>query len=787
MRPLTRKLLRDLWRIRSQALAISLVVAAGVTIYVLLLSAYASLQLTQSAYYERYRFADVFASLRRAPLSLAEEIRAWPDVAALEARVVADVTLDLAGVSEPLSGRLISLPEDRDPAVNDVFLAEGRRPEPGRDREVLASERFARANGLVPGDEIAAVINGRRRRLQIVGLALSPEYVYAIRPGELIGDDQRFGVFWMNRRALAAAFQMEGGFNDLALRLTPGASAPEVLDRLDRRLDGYGGLGAIPRAQQLSHFFVQGEIDQLEGMGRLVPMVFLAVAAFLINVVLTRLVSVEREQIAALKALGYTNLEVGSHYLKWGLLVAAAGAVAGIVAGATLGRGMTALYTDFFHFPVLEYELTTAVIVQGALVAVAAATVGTLGTVRRVVTLPPAEAMRPEAPARYRVSAIERAGLGRLLSPPARMVLRNMQRRPLRAAMSSSAIAASGALLVVGLFSLDSVDVILDVQFNQAQRYDALLTFFHPVSAAAAHEVDRLPGVLRAEGFRAVPVRLRAGPRSRYLVVTGVSPDDTLNRIIDEGGGRITIPPEGLVLSRKLGELLDVSPGDLVRLDVLEGTRPVREVVVVSLVDDYMGLNAYMDRAALHRMMQEGRLLSGAYLAIDPRRQDALFDAIHETPAVAGMGLKQVMLDNFQSQLDESVGIMRTATIVFAGIIVFGVVYNTARVALSERGRELATLRVIGFSRGEIGRILFGEWAIVTGLALPLAMGIGYLLAAMLVEAFSTEVYRLPLIVSARTYLWAVGTIVIAAVLSGLAVRRRLHRLDLIAVLKTRE
>jgi putative ABC transport system permease protein len=787
MRAINRKLLRDLWHIRSQALAIGLVVASGVAIYVLLQSAYASLQLTQSTYYERFRFADVFASLRRAPLSLADEAAGWPEVAAVEARVVVDVNLDLPDVHEPISGRLISLPEDRAPLVNDVFLSDGRLPAPGRDDEVLASERFARANALAPGDAVAAIINGRRRQLRIVGLGLSPEYIYTIRPGELIGDDRRFGVLWMNRRALAAAFQMEGGFNDLALLLTPGASTPAVIDRVDRLLEGYGGLGAIPRAQQLSHFFVQGEIDQLEGMGRLVPFVFLAVAAFLINVVLTRLVAVEREQIAALKAIGYTNLEVGTHYLKWGLAVAVVGAVAGTAVGALLGRGMTGMYAEFFHFPVLEYDLTPAVMLRGVLVAVGAAGLGTLGAVRRVVALPPAEAMRPEAPARYRVSWFERVGPGRLLSPPGRMVLRNMQRRPGRAAMSAVAIAASGALLVVGLFSLDAIDVVVDVQFNQAQRYDAQMTFFWPVSAAAVHEIARLPGVLHAEGFRAVPVRMRAGPRSRYLSVMGTSPDDTLSQVIGEDGERVRLPPEGLVLSRKLGELLEVRAGEVVRLEVLEGGRPVRDVPVVQLVDDYMGLNAYMDRGALHRLLQEDRVLSGAYLQIDPIRRDALFARIHETPAVAGVGLTQVMLDNFQSQIDESVGIMRTATIIFAAIIVFGVVYNTARVALSERGRELATLRVIGLTRAEIATILFGEWMIVTGIALPMSMAIGYGLAALLVDAFSTEVYRLPLVVSARTFLWSTSTVVIAAVLSGLAVRRRLRRLDLIAVLKTRE
>ncbi|HUF48699.1 MAG TPA: ABC transporter permease [Vicinamibacterales bacterium] len=788
MRALTRKLFRDLWRIRSQAAAIALVVGAGVAMYVLMLSAYASLGLTQDAYYEQHRFAHVFASLVRAPRSLEADLRALPGVRAVEARIVVDVTLDMPARTEPVSGRLISWPEAGRPRVNDVFLALGRLPEPGRDDEVLASRTFAVANGLGPGDAVAALINGRRRQLRIVGLALSPEYVYAIRPGELVADNARFGIFWMGQRALGAAYQMEGAFNDVALLFEPGASERDVLDGVDRLIEPYGGLGAIPRAQQLSHFFLQGELDQLDGMGRIVPIVFLSVAAFLINVVLTRLIAVEREQIAALKAVGYTNREVGTHYLQWSLLVALAGAVLGIGAGAWLGRGMTSIYTEFFTFPILEYRLPPVVIVQGLAVAVAAAIVGAVGAVRRVVQLPPAEAMRPEAPARYRVTWIERAGLRRWLSQPARMVLRHMTRHPGRAVMSTVAIALSGSLLVVGLFSLDSIEVLLDAQFYRAQRYDALVTFVHPRSASAELDLARFDGVRMVQGVRAVPIRLRAGSRTRYAQITGLETGPAaLQQVLDGLDHVVTLPPEGLVMSRKLGELLGIATGDTVTLEVLEGARPVLVTTVSRLIEDFMGTNVYLSRDGLHRLMRESRVLSGAVVTIDPARADRVYDALRQTPAVAGVAVKAAMLQNFRDTLAETIGITRTIMIVFASIIAFGVVYNTARVALSERGRELATLRVIGLTRTEIARILFGEWAVVTVLAQPLGMLLGTGLAALLVRAFDTEVYRLPLIIAPRTYVFAMATVVLAAVVSGLVVRRRLDHLDLIAVLKTRE
>ena len=787
MLALNHKLVRDLWRIRSQVAAIALVVAAGVSMYVLMLSAYASLGLTQATYYERQRFAHVFASLIRAPRSLVAEIAAIPGVRALEARIVVNVTLDLENRDEPASGRLISWPEDGRPAVNDVFLVSGRFPAAGRDDEVLASETFAEANELNPGDTLAALINGRRRELRIVGLALSPEYIYTIRPGELVADDERFGVLWMNQRALGAAFQMEGAFNDVALLLSPDASEEAVTARLDDLIEPYGGLGAIPRAQQLSHFFLQGELDQLDGMGRIVPIVFLSVAAFLINVVLTRLVAVEREQVAALKALGYTNREVGLHYLKWGLVVASAGAVIGIAVGGWLGQGMTALYADFFHFPILEYRLPPLVMAQGVAVAFAAAIVGTITAVRRVAALAPAEAMRPESPARYHETWLERAGLRRVLSTPGRMVLRNMTRRPGRAALSTLAIAVGGSLLVVGLFTLDSIEVMLEAQFYRAQRYDALVTFVLPLSASASTDVARLPGVVRAEGFRGVPARLRSGPRDRYISVLGVDRDGSLLQVIDGLDAVVALPPDGLVMSRRLGDVLSVGVGDEVDLEILEGTRPWKRAVVSRLIDDYMGLNVYMTRDAVHRLMGESRVLSGAFLRVDTANAAALYRNLRATPAVAGVAIKAIMLQNFRDTLAKSIGWSRTIMIVFASIIAFGVVYNTARVALSERARELATLRVLGLTRAEIARILFGEWMIVVALAQPVGMVIGTALASLVVRGFETDVYRFPLIIAPGTYLRAMATVVVAATLSALVVRRRLDHLDLIAVLKTRE
>lgn len=787
MRALNRKLLRNLWQAKGQAVAISLVIAAGVSMFIMYFSTFESLQITRAAYYERYRFAEVFASLKRAPRLLRERIERIPGVARAEARVVVDVTLDVEGLPEPAKGRLISIPGRQAATLNDIFLRSGRYIEPGRQDEVIVSEAFALAHDLRPGGTVAALINGSYRRLEIVGIALSPEYVYSIRPGEMIPDDARFGILWMETDALAAAFDMEGGFNDAALTLMAGASQEEVIARLDRLLEPYGGLGAIPRSLQISNWFLDSELLQLQTMGTIIPSIFLAVAAFLLHMALSRVIAVQREQIAALKALGYSNWEIGSHYLQWSLVIVIFGTTLGIAFGSWFGSNLTSIYNEYYRFPILLYQLSPRVVALAALVSLGTGVLGAVFAVKRAVRLPPAEAMRPEAPADYRESSIERLGLKHLFSQPARMILRNLQRRPLRAAISVTGIAFGGALMVFGTFFLDAIDVIMDVQFHVVQRQDVMVNFTEPASARAFYEAGRLPGVVYAEPLRSVPARLRFGHRSRQVGIMGLAAKAQLRRVVDASLQPVELPPEGLVLSAKLAKILDVRRGDTLTVEVLEGARPVRETVVADLVEEYMGAAAYMEIGALRRLMREGEALSGVFLRIDTAYLDALYRRLKALPAVAAVNLKWAALRSFQKMMEETVYIMIFFNVLFSGIIAFGVVYNTARISLSERSRELATLRVIGFTRAEISFILLGELAVLTLAAVPLGLGLGYGLAALMVAAFDTELYRIPLIVTTRTFAVAAITVLTAAAVSGLVVRRRLDRLDLVAVLKTKE
>jgi putative ABC transport system permease protein len=787
MNALNYKLLRDLWKLRGQVIAISLVVACGIAIFIAMISTYESLAKSQAIYYQQYRLAQVFAQLKRAPESLIEQIQAIPGVAQVQSRVVVDVTLDVPGRKEPAIGRLISLPEQKTPMLNDLFIRQGRYIEAGRADEVIVSEAFITANHLKLGDRVGAIVNGRWQQLKIVGVGLSPEYIYEIRGGDVLPDNQRFGVFWMGRKAVGTAFNLDGAFNDVALSLTPYTNPQAVIFQLDQLLKPYGGFGAYERADQISNKFISEEITQLKYQALIVPSIFLGIAAFLLHILLSRLIGTQRDQIAILKAFGYSNWDVGWHFLKLVLVIVFLGGAIGIGTGLWLGSGLIQLYTRYYHFPALNYQISLALILGTIAISASAAILGAFVAVQHAVSLPPAEAMRPEPPAHFRQTLMEQLGLQGLLSPVGRIILRNLERKPIQAILSIVGISLAIAILIVGRSSQDILNYLIDVQFRLMQREDVTIIFNEPRSSRVRYDVEHLPGVLYSEPFRTVAVRFRNQQYTHRLGILGLEPLGQLHQLVDRSLNIIDLPTEGVLLTTKLGEMLHIRTGETLTAEVLEGDRPTRNVVVAGFVDDLVGLSAYMNRNALNHLMQEGTTISGAYLAVDSSQLDNLYTLLKQTPAIASVNLRKTTIERFQTTIAESRQIMNIIQVAFACIIAFGVVYNSARIALSERSRELATLRIIGFSRVQIAVVLLGEQAALTIAAIPVGFVLGYGLVVLLSFAYNSELYRLPPIISSASYAFAFIVVTIAALLSSLLVRRKLDHLDLVAVLKTRE
>ncbi len=787
MKALDRKLWRDLWRMKGQALAIALVVACGVGNYVMFLSTLDALSSTQLAYYRDYRFADVFASLERAPESLTRRLAEIPGVARVETRVAVQVRLDMPAFPEPVAAAVVSLPDRGRPGLNDLHLRAGRLPAEGRADEVVASETFAAAHGLLPGDRFDAILNGRRQGLTLVGTALSPEFIQQMRPGSMLPDSKRYGILWMGRRALGQAYNLDEAFNDLALSLYRGVPVESVIDRVDVLLRPYGGLGAYAREDQTSHRFLSQEMVQLATLGRLFPAMFLGVAAFLLNVVIGRQVAMQREQIATLKAFGYGNGQVLVHYLKLVAVIVGAGVLGGIALGSWLGRELAAIFTDFYHFPYLDFSLPPGVLAEATLASLIAAGAGTALSVWRAARLRPAVAMRPEPPPAYRETGIERVGLKRWLSQPARMIVRHIRRRAFKSLLAVLGIALACGMILTGLFQRDTVGYMMHVQFGLMQREDLSVTFTEPTAYRAAFDLVALPGVRHVEPFRAVPVRYRNGHLDYRSVVRGFEPGGDIQRLLDARLKPVALPADGILLTDFLAGLLDVRVGDRIIVEVLEGNRPTREVVVAGLVNEYLGVSGYMTLTSLNRFMREGPTISGAYLGIDDGTLEPLLLELREMPRIAGVAERRQEIRNFNKTMDESMLFFTYVATVFAIIIAFGVIYNNAQISLAESARELASLRVLGFTRGEIAYILLGELGVLTLVAIPFGLWLGEWLCYVIALSMQSDLYRVPVVLVPQTYAFAATVVLVSAVLSGLAVRGRLNRLDLVAVLKAAE
>jgi putative ABC transport system permease protein len=784
---LDRKLWRDLRRLKGQAIAVALVMASGLAMMIMARSLIYSLESTRLEYYQANHFADVFVHLKRAPNSVAARVAELPGVATVQPAISVQVTLDLATLDEPASGMVRSVPDFGMPELNRLFLRSGRWLDPANRREVLVGEAFAQANGLEPGDRIAMLLNGRRQEFRIAGIVLSPEFVFESRPGAALPDNRTYGIFWMPYTELARAFDLDGAFNYLSLTLAPGAGPRPVLEAIDRLLTPYGGRTAYEREDHPSHIRVSDEIRVLQTISIGFPIVFLSVAAFMTNAVLSRLLALQREQIAILKAFGFSNRQIVVHYLKFALVMVAAGTLLGAVGGILLGHRLVLLYHKFFRFPDLEFRLDQTAFPLAVAVSAAAAVAGVIGAVRRAARLPPAEAMRPEPPANYRPALVERTGIGRFLSHTFRIAVRNIERRPMQACFTVIGLALATGILIVPNCFRDGVAEVLDFQWDVVQRQDLGIGLVEPAHYQVKHLLNQLPGVVTVEPFRHAFVRISFGHQRRQLGLQGIPPDGLHNRVLDENSRRITLPPEGIVVSAKLAQILGARVGDLLTVEFLEGKRPIRFVPLVGLAEDFAGTAAYMDMRSVNRLLGEGDMITGANFRVDSARQAEFLRALKEIPRVSWVAIKNSLRENFRQTTAASIGLIQMIYLGFATVVAFGVVYNNARISLAERARELATLRVIGFSRREVGAVLITELVILALVAVPLGLLVGTGFARVILGAVNTETVRLPLVLTSSNYAFAVLVVTVASTLSALAVLRKLAQLDLVGVLKAPE
>jgi putative ABC transport system permease protein len=787
MRPLDRKLLRDIWRMRMHAAGVVMVLGCGLAMFIMAVGMRESLARTRADYYAEQRMADLGVSLVRAPDRLAAALAAAPGVETVETRIAGYALLDLTRIEEPASARLVSLPSQGRPRINDLILTRGRWPDPARVDEALVNDAFAVALKLQVGAAISATIHGRRQSLRIVGFANSPEFVFVAAPGELFPQPERFGVIWMGREGLARAYDLDGAFNEAVFRLARGANVTKTKRAIDDILRPYGSAGAYGRDRMISDRYLSEELKQLATMAAFLPTFFLVVAAFLVNIALGRVIATERSNIGLLKAFGYSDAAVAWHYAKSALLFAAMGVIVGSVAGIGFGRAIANLYRVYYHFPRLDFSVSPATFGWACLAGFGAASVGAIGAVLRSARLAPAAALAPPRPAAFRQAGGALAGLSARLDAKSRIILRRIVRFPRRAATTTFGISLAIALLVVSRTFPAVMDYILEVHFSRANRQDVTLTLAEPQEIGILHEIDRLPGVVYAEPFRAEEVILEHGRRRVEEAIFGIPQATRLNRLIGASGAVVTPPPSGIFLARALAQKLDAGPGDELVVEETRGQRIKTKVRVAGVVEPMVGASAYMALDDLTRLVREPGRISGAHLMLDDARYGPFNRAIKATPMLAGASYLRLAERSMRQGMARSVGVMNVIYGLFAAIMAGGVAFSAARVTLAEQERDLATLRVLGFTRLEVSYVLVGELAALALFAAPIGCLLGTGLGMWLMRLFETDMYAFPYVFNPPGYAYAVSFTLACVMAAALLVRRSVDRLDMVGVLKARD
>lgn len=790
MRALHKKLVRTVFTSWGQSLAATMVVLCGIASYVSVYTAYLNLGLTRDTYYAQNRLADFEIMLERAPDTAVFKVEEIQGVRQARGRIVKDVSVDVAGVDEPRVGRLISMPDRRSPVLNDVVLLAGRYFDAGVQNEVILSDRFAKENHLDLGDTIQATIANRKHTLRIVGLGLSPEYVYMIpNVQELVPSPGRFGILWVPDQFAETALDMKAACNDIVGLVDNPEALDGILEQAKKLLDQHGVFAKVKKEDQISNRFLSDEIKGLGVSAKIIPTLFLSIAALILLVLLNRMVRNERTQIGLMKAYGYSNWSVALHYLEYALLLAGAGCAGGVAVGQWMARGMLNMYVQFYQFPLLEFRLYPDVLARSVSIAAGFSIAGALFAAIKAARIHPAESMRPESPKFAHRIWLERfPALWLRLSFTGKMIFRNMSRNAFRAGLNAFGVAVSTGLLIMGFFTIDSMTFGMKFQFEDVQREDVKVGFQTEHGKDTFYDMTRFDYVRHAEPLLEYPFEIRSVWRKKDVVVIGLPRNAELQRMMTFSGQETPLPEHGIILSDRLADTLHVRPGDRLTLKPLMGriTRE-KQVTVSRITEQFLGNSCYMNLTELSRMLDEPFVMNAVLLRIEAGKEAALKKKLKDVAGVASVGFRKDAYESLTKTLVESMRIMNVTLLIFAGVIAFSIIYNVTSVALAERQRELASLRVLGLTTGEVGSILYRENMLMGVLGVILGIPFGLFLCRLLVKLYDNDLYRLPFHISERSLIVSVLCTLGFVLLANLAVRRRIYRLDLVEVLKERE
>lgn len=792
---LAKKLLRTIRTTRGQFLAVSVVVLVGITVYISMSTVSYNMSRSRDIFYSDNNFADYYFQVIKAPEGVIKQVESVPGVSRATGRIQKDVPV-IGKNGERATARLTSYPLPMNTEVNRLQLLSGRLfdkyPE-GGDAEVLLDPQYASANRLSPGDTVTVVAEGRQVLLTVTGTATAPEFIYPMKDtASLIPEPGNFGIFMVPHNQVQQILNLSGQINQVVIKLSPGVDEKVVAEQIDGILEPYGRLASYPRKQQLSDAVLSGELDQLRMMSRFLPSIFLGIAALIEFVMLGRMVKSQRSQIGTMKAIGYNNFQIMWHYTSYALLVGMLGALLGSIAGVMLASSLSLLYAQFFNLPEVVSGASGQSLLYGFALSLSAGAVAGLTASRGVLNVQPAESMQPEAPKGSGNIFLESwAWFWRRLDTAWKMGLRTIMRNRLRSAITLLGVVFATGMMIVAFFFQDTVNVMIDEYFTQ--KYDYFVRFNGPVREPALLDITRLDGVTRAEPVFEVPVKLHFEGRSQEELLIGLPHDTKMQRLASETGSPLQLPDSGLLISSSTARKLQARVGDEVQVETLLPLGPTRRstVRIMGVNQQFVGGMSYLTLAEANRIMHDNRLISGAMLKIDMGRASLVEAELNDMTGVSSILSRRAEMESFTSQMDYMyffVAIM----VSFAILLGFAIVYNASIISFAERRRELASLRVMGFTVQEVSGLLLKENLLQTLLGVALGLPFGRLLADYYIQAMMTSsdlysTYTFKLVIYPTTYfLSALGGVFFIMAAYRLAVRG-VKTLDLVEVLKTRD
>lgn len=792
MRALDKKLWRTIRSTKGQFIAVVAVVMLGLSVYISMTTAYYNLERTQQEFYQENSFADYYIHVVNAPQEIIKQIEAVPGVTKATGRIQKDVPV-LKEQNQRATARVTSYPMPLDTELNRIQLQSGRMfdqyPQSG-GVEILVDPQYAEANNIQFNDQVIIVADGRQVPLTVVGIATGPEFGYSIQDtANLVPDYETFGIVMVPNNQAQQVLNLPGQVNQVLLALAPGADEAKVAQQVKDILEPYGVLADYAREKQLSHAILQGELDQLLTTSRSLPLIFLLLAAAIQFIILSRMVKSQRLQIGVMKALGYNNRQVILHYTGYAICVAVTGALLGTLLGLWFASGMSKMYSYYLNLPDTIGGISYPAILYGSLLSLVTATIAGLTATRSITAINPAESMRPEPPKGTGTILLESwTWLWSKLDSSWKMSLRTIFRNWVRSGITMVGVVFAVGLLVVSFFMNDSIDYMLDRHYQQEQHYDFLIRLGTPVKDYELNNIQRLDGVIRVEPILEIPVKMSYQGRTEDDLLVGLPADVSLKTLMDGNDQPLRLPEEGLLIDQRTAAKLGVGVGDRVTVETRLGLGPshLAQITVTGINQQLIGGGSYLDLGRANRVLQESGLVTGAMLRVEPGKNDLVEAEMNEITGIASILSRHKELANFTKNMDTLI-FFTAVMITFAAVLGFAIVYNSAMISYTERKRDMASLRVLGYTTKEVSGLLFKETAIQSALGIALGLPFGYLMARSYVNAVSSDIFTIPVVVYPQTYLLsALGGIIFISVAHLLTVRG-IKRLDLVEALKNKD